>query len=128
MISKQKTKQIGQNAPCILPEPFTAAALFMNGTTEPIPEIEAMLDRFSVPIRRRTGLWITMIFDKEFSYHAIAKAAYGQDHDHVVREAFYLHPLYLPNDLLRYFDTIGGSLFGGLPVFARNAEPSQSHG
>ena len=106
----------------IIPQPFTAAALYLNGTSEPIPAIEDLLDRFEVPKDQRTQLWLAMIYDRGFSDHAIAQAAYGAIGDQVVRHAMFIHPIYWPYDLNEFLDGLGSALFGSLPVVVQRPE------
>ena len=105
-----------------IPQPFTAAALFLNGTSEPIATIEDLLDQFEVPNDRRAQLWVAMIYDRGFSDHAIAQAAYGAIGDQVVRHAMFIHPLYWSYDLNEFLDGLGSALFGSLPVVVHRPE------
>ncbi len=101
----------------IVPEPFTAAALFLNSNSDPIPEIEDFLRRYRAAGPYLGELWVTMVYDKRFNDYAIAQAAYSLSEDRVVREALFVHPLYAANDFGGYFDNLGSSLFGNLPVY-----------
>lgn len=115
----EKTLQLAElvpNAPLIVPPPFTAATLYLNAGREKTEEVETFLDDYAVEPSRRETMWLTMVFDKRFSGHAIAQAAYAMSGSKVSREALFVHPLYAKNDFAGFFDNLGSSLFGNAPV------------